>query len=300
MARGGGDSTGMDQAMLAEAIAPKSYVPEIYIADDAHAIEALKLLQDVSAIELDIETADHRGDGTHNSTIRTIQLRGRELDAPFVFDLYHLQPDGAIPLIMRLLRRADQRKSVHSLPFETRNLLYHYGVRLGNAYCTEKGERMLRGVEEGSDPKQSVNLAATLERRKGVILDKTNQTSHWGQDPMSAGQIRYAGDDVRHLESVVDVQIPLLQEHGLWEEFQHHCNTHLYESIKASIHAHQRYRSDDWPRLQKMVARASSTKELEHMRASLPRYILAWHHRHAALKLIDQHLDRRRRRRKTS
>jgi hypothetical protein len=91
------------------------------------------------------------------------------------------------------------RKVIHNASFE-RRVLAAVGLTLDGVVDTLELSRRLRGV----DALGGHSLAMVGERELGVMLDKSEQTSNWGQRPLSAAQMRYAALDAEVLLPLQD------------------------------------------------------------------------------------------------
>ncbi len=295
MARGGTGNT-TQQATLAEIGAQEILLPTRaetfeYVTDAAGVKAAMIELNDAPSVAFDIETAYVRGDGVHNGTVSLIQL-GINAERQFVFDVFALHDPKILKPILTLLRRKDQRHTIHRQIFEQAYMWFHYGVRIGNPFCTEEGALLLRKFE---DPKASSRLAAVLPRELGIEMSKDEQSSDWGQRPLSYKQRKYAAIDVAHLNELADIQEVRLREYGVWEEFQERCQGRFAKTL-ASIHNMQRYKDDDYLRVVAMVDRAQSVRELRQVTSELPTFVLAHHHRAKLHHQIDARIAKRKRR----
>lgn len=92
-------------------------------------------------------------------------------------------------------------KVLHFAPFDLRFLEHGWGVRARAIRCTKSASRVLDPDLPGADH----SLKPLLERRLGVRVGKgAVRTSDWGAPELSAEQVEYAVDDVRHLLSLHD------------------------------------------------------------------------------------------------
>lgn len=67
---------------------------------------------------------------------------------------------------------------------------------------------------------KDLGLAALLESRFGVRLDKDMQRCDWGRRPLTQAQIRYGAEDVRYLAALSELQTRELKEKNRWEHAQ--------------------------------------------------------------------------------
>lgn len=133
---------------------------------------------------------DAEGDGffRYRSRLCTLQLAGAGevavIDTLAIEDLSPLGP---------LLAAEGPVKVVHDVAFDAR-MLAGRGMSLGRVFDTAVAARFL------GEP--STGLAAMLEKHFEVTLDKQHQTADWGARPLSAAQLAYLVDDVRHLPAL--------------------------------------------------------------------------------------------------
>lgn len=61
---------------------------------------------------------------------------------------------------------------------------------------------------------EKIGLGALVEKYCGIVLTQTGQKSDWSKRPLSLGQLRYAADDTRYLETIADAQAAGLRDLG--------------------------------------------------------------------------------------
>ena len=93
------------------------------------------------------------------------------------------------------------------------------GVRAKKVFDVLVAEKLLGNGVSGSEQKGFFSLASTLKRRMGVELDKTEQTSEWGQPTLTADQFCYAVNDVRYLLDLAPAQIAEMERDKLGRVF---------------------------------------------------------------------------------
>ena len=106
----------------------------------------------------------------------------------------------------------DQRveKILHAADGDLLNLRRDFDVGVVNVFDTMLAARLL-GY-------QRFGLADLLQQHFNVTLDKRFQRHNWGSRPIPAPALRYAGEDVRHLERLRDVLGAELAGRGRAEE----------------------------------------------------------------------------------
>lgn len=70
---------------------------------------------------------------------------------------------------------------------------------------------------------QGLNLASTVKRYLDIDLPKEEQTSNWGAEYLSASQITYALNDVRHLLPIARAQYKFLNRTKQFDVFTNDC-----------------------------------------------------------------------------
>lgn len=100
---------------------------------------------------------------------------------------------------------------LHNAKFDYK-FLRRAGFRLESVYDSMLAEKVLHTGLTGV----SHALAATMERRLGVELDKTQQTSFIGHSgPFTLAQLQYGAEDVTRLHDLRDVQMMHVAHQGL-------------------------------------------------------------------------------------
>ena len=101
-------------------------------------------------------------------------------------------------------------KILHAADGDLLNLRRDFDVGVVNVFDTMLAARLL-GY-------QRFGLADLLQQHFNVTLDKRFQRHNWGSRPIPAPALRYAGEDVRHLERLRDVLGAELAGRGRAEE----------------------------------------------------------------------------------
>ncbi len=168
--------------------------------------EAVRLLDPCPVLGLDIETActrlppeqreERAAFEPWNGTVRLVQLAAPAAggDAPaIVIDCWACDPGP----VLRLL--ADGRQVIaHNAKFEQSWIRYRWDVEFGDVFDTcawwtvIAGHLEAAGFDHGVGDAKLVSLA---ERFLAASLDKTFQTSDWGQEELSDDQLAYAAED---------------------------------------------------------------------------------------------------------
>lgn len=104
----------------------------------------------------------------------------------------------------------------HDADYDLRLLHQDYGWSARNIFDTRVAAQLL-GI-------RSFGLAALLETRFGVKLDKKHQRADWSMRPLTPGMLEYAAQDTLHLLALRDRLADELRAKGRWawaeEEFR--------------------------------------------------------------------------------
>jgi ribonuclease D len=132
---------------------------------------------------------EFHSEGTYHPRLCLVQLHGGEEAAaidPFEVDL---RPLGA------LLADAEVQKVLHAAETDLQLLARATGATIRNVFDTQ--------VAAGFVGREAApSYALLVERTTGVVLSKTLQYTDWRARPLSAEQVDYALNDVRHLPAV--------------------------------------------------------------------------------------------------
>lgn len=108
-----------------------------------------------------------------------------------------------------VLADAGIRKIFHAADYDVRCLHRDFAIEIRGLFDTMISCQFL-GEER-------VGLADVLGKYFAVQLDKQFQRADWAQRPLSAGMIRYAAEDTRHLHKLVELLEGRLREKGRLE-----------------------------------------------------------------------------------
>jgi ribonuclease D len=116
------------------------------------------------------------------------------------------------PNLKTLLEAKNVVKIFHYARFDVAQLRHTFGVNTNPIFCTKIASKLARTYTS------SHGLKSLVQSLEGVELDKTSQTSDWGDtDNLSEAQLRYAANDVRYLVSMREKLIKMLQREDRWE-----------------------------------------------------------------------------------
>ncbi len=118
-------------------------------------------------------------------------------------DLALLGPLLADPAVVKIFHAAEN---------DILMLKRDFAFEFANVFDTMLAARILGWPQVG--------LAALVKRHFGVELDKRSQLTDWGQRPLSAAQLSYAGLDSHFLFDLRELQVAELQARRRWREAQ--------------------------------------------------------------------------------
>lgn len=133
---------------------------------------------------LDVETALAFG------TLCLLQIARRK-------HTFLIDPLGDLKPIIDVLSGAEPMKVIHHARLE-RRILAAIGVALDGVYDTLEAARRAGG----KDALGGHSLAIERERERGIVLDKTPQTSNWSCRPLDVYQLKYAALDAKAVLAV--------------------------------------------------------------------------------------------------
>lgn len=111
-----------------------------------------------------------------------------------------------------LFASQDCEKIFHAASYDILCLKRDYGFTFANIFDTMIAARILGWKRHG--------LAAILEERLGVRVDKRLQRYNWGARPLPAAALEYARSDTHYLLPLREMQVRELQARGKWTEAQ--------------------------------------------------------------------------------
>ncbi len=101
--------------------------------------------------------------------------------------------EGA-PNLQEVLENANSTKIFHFARFDIATLWYHLNIETSPVFCTKIASKLVRTYS----PRHG--LKALVQELAGIDLDKTAQSSDWGNAmQLSDEQLQYASNDVRYL-----------------------------------------------------------------------------------------------------
>jgi ribonuclease D len=110
------------------------------------------------------------------------------------------------PNLKQLLETPSITKVFHFARFDITTLRYHLGIEVTPIFCTKLASKLIRTYS----PRHG--LKDLLQELEGIELDKTSQSSDWGNSMnLSEAQLRYAANDVRYLLNARQTLISMLE-----------------------------------------------------------------------------------------
>jgi len=101
------------------------------------------------------------------------------------------------PHLQQLMEATSVTKIFHYARFDVGMMLAHLGIQTQPIFCTKIASKLARTYTDRH------GLKELIKELEGVELDKTSQSSDWGNvQALSAAQLQYAANDVRYLISV--------------------------------------------------------------------------------------------------
>lgn len=113
--------------------------------------------------------------------------------------------------LKQLLEAANIVKVFHFARFDLATLQYHLGIKVKPVFCTKIASKLARTYTNRH------GLKDVVQELEQVELDKTSQSSDWGNPNLSEQQLRYAANDVRYLLSIRLKLIEMLKREQRWE-----------------------------------------------------------------------------------
>lgn len=132
------------------------------------------------------------------------------------------------PNLRAILEDPETLKLFHYARFDVAALYYNFGMLQGPLYCTKIASKLARTYTDKHGLK---DLCSQL---LGIELDKTNQTSDWGQADISEAQQKYAANDVLYLHALKEKLDLLLTREDRFE-LAHECFDFIYTVAQMDL-----------------------------------------------------------------
>ncbi len=116
------------------------------------------------------------------------------------------------PNLSKLLQATEVTKVFHFARFDVAQFLSTFDVETTPIFCTKIASKLARTYTS------SHGLKSLVGELMGIELDKTSQSSDWGNiQGLSEEQLSYAANDVRYLLPAKEKLITMLQREERWE-----------------------------------------------------------------------------------
>lgn len=116
------------------------------------------------------------------------------------------------PKLKQLMEAKTILKVFHYARFDVAQLRYHFGIETQPIFCTKIASKLARTYTS------SHGLKSLVQELEGIELDKTSQSSDWGNSAnLSVAQLSYAANDVRYLIPAKEKLITMLQREERWQ-----------------------------------------------------------------------------------
>jgi ribonuclease D len=115
------------------------------------------------------------------------------------------------PNLEKVLQAKDVMKVFHFARFDVAQFRYTFGIETTPIFCTKIASKLARTYTSNH------GLKSLISEVLGVELDKTSQSSDWGDlDRLSEQQLSYAANDVRYLLEAKDKLTTILKREERW------------------------------------------------------------------------------------
>jgi ribonuclease D len=116
------------------------------------------------------------------------------------------------PNLKTLMEDPKVEKVFHFARFDVAQLSHTFDIQTRPIFCTKIASKLAR-TYTGSH-----GLKSLLQELEGIELDKTAQSSDWGNaEDLTPEQLSYAANDVRYLLGARDKLIKMLQREYRWD-----------------------------------------------------------------------------------
>ena len=133
---------------------------------------------------------------------------------------------ASLEALKPVLADATIRKIFHAADYDIRCLARDFDIEINGLFDTMISSQFLGEEKFG--------LADVLRKYFGVELDKQFQRADWSIRPLSAGMVRYAAEDTRHLHKLVEELERQLREKGRLDWVQEEFS--LLEKVRFTVH----------------------------------------------------------------
>jgi ribonuclease D len=179
-----------------------SLSPPILVADPASFDLLVSALAQEPVVAVDTES-----NSLHAYRERVCLIQFSTVAADYIVDPLTLTDVGALA---PLFANAGQQKVFHAAEYDLICLRRDYRFEFANIFDTMSAARTLGWPQVG--------LAAILDTRFGVTMNKKYQRADWGRRPLTPEQLDYARLDTHYLVALRDLQLQALTAGGRWPE----------------------------------------------------------------------------------
>ncbi len=176
--------------------------PPTLVADPGGLDELVRVLAACERLAVDTES-----NSMHAYRERVCLIQFSTPGADFIVDTIALKD---VSPLAPVFANPAQEKIFHAAEGDVLNLGRDFGFAFDNIFDTMSAARTLGWPQVG--------LAAILDGRFGVTLNKKYQRADWGRRPLTAEMLDYARFDTHYLPALRELQFQALSESGHWPE----------------------------------------------------------------------------------
>jgi ribonuclease D len=176
--------------------------PPTLVSDAGGLAELVRVLAACERIAVDTES-----NSMHAYRERVCLVQFSTPGADFIVDAIALKDLSPLATVFA---SPELEKIFHAAEGDVLNLARDFGFTFANIFDTMTGARTLGWAQVG--------LAAILDARFGVTLNKKYQRADWGRRPLTAEMLDYARLDTHYLSALREMQFQALSESGNWLE----------------------------------------------------------------------------------
>jgi len=154
-----------------------------------------------------VVAVDTESNSLHAYRERVCLIQFSTLAADYIVDPLRLTDLSALSTFFA---NPDQQKIFHAAEYDLICLKRGYRFEFANIFDTMSAARTLGWPQVG--------LAAILDTRFGVTMNKKYQRADWGHRPLTPEQLDYARLDTHYLMALREIQLEALTGSGRWPE----------------------------------------------------------------------------------
>jgi Ribonuclease D len=162
----------------------------MFLESDIPSEECKQILENETELAIDTETT---GLDPLVDDLRLIQIYSINRNIIYFF---RFNQDIKFKNLITILSEPKIKKYFHNAVFDMRFIERNLNVIVKNPICTKIGAKLKY------DDKNQYTLKYLVKKYKNIELDKSMQTSNWGQAELSNEQIKYALSDVLYLKEI--------------------------------------------------------------------------------------------------